>query len=122
MMGGGPGGVFFGKMMRVAGAIMSWGRRGVESKTLSSIIRKANADLSSCGTDANTSSMSTVGGGSGGGSAFGGIAVTSSANETEGAQDEDTLSAAAGDKSPVGADILGMSVEVDSDTTKACGV
>ena len=122
MMGGGPGGVFVGKMMRVAGAIMSRGRRGVESKISSSIIRKANADLSSGGTDANTSSMSTVGGGSGGGSAFGGAAATSSANKTEGAWDEDTLSAAAGDKSPVGANILETSVEVDSDTTKARGV
>ena len=122
MMGGGPGGVFVGKMMRVAGAIMSRGRRGVESKTLASIIRKANAALFSCGTDTNTSSMSTVGGGSGGGSAFDGAAATSSANKTEGARDEDTLSAAAGDKSPVGADTLEMSVEVDSDTTKVRGV
>ena len=94
----------------------------MESKTLSSIIPKANAALSSCGTNANTSSMSTVGGGSGGGSALGGAAATSSANETEGARDEDTLSAAAGDKSPVGADILETSVEVDSETTKAHGV
>ena len=103
--------------MRVAGAIMSRGRRGVESKISSSIIRKANAALSSCGTDANTSSMSTVGGGSGGGSAFGGIVVTSSANETEGARDEDTLSAAAGKKAP-----LETAVGVDADTTKALGV
>ena len=122
MMGGGPGGVFVGKMMRVAGAIISRGRQGVESKILSSIIREVNAALSSCGTDANTSSMSTVGGGSRGGSAFGGAAATSSANETEGVRDEDTLSAAAGDKSPVGADILETSVGVDSDTTKALGV
>jgi hypothetical protein len=66
--------------------------------------------------------MSTVGGGSGGGSAFGGIVGTSSANETEGARDEDTGSVAAGDKSPVGADILETSGEVNSEMTKARGV
>ena len=66
--------------------------------------------------------MSTGGGGSGGGRAFGGAAAMSSANETEGARDEDTLSAAAGKKSPVGADRLETSVGVDSDTTIALGV
>ena len=89
-MGGGLGGVFVGKMMRDAGAIISRGRLGVESNTLSSIICKVNAALSSCGTHVNTTSMSTGGGGSGGGRAFGGAAATSSANDTEGAWDEDT--------------------------------
>jgi len=90
VMGGGLVGVFVGKMMRDAGAIMSRGRLGVESNTLSSIIREANSALSSCGTHVNTSSMSTGGGGSGGGRAFGGAAATSRANDTEGARDEDT--------------------------------
>ena len=90
MMGGGLVGVSTGKMIRDACADISCGRRGMDSKSLSSIRHAANAALSSCGTHVNTSSMSTGGGGSVGGRAFGGVIATSYANNTEGAGDEDT--------------------------------